>query len=70
MAAVDQVSGCGPIELHAFGLKERSFIPVDAQPAQAFENAIHHLGRRALKIGVLNAQDQRAAKVTRVQPVE
>ena len=58
------------IEFHALGLEERSFVPVNPQPAQAFEDAIHHLGRGAFEVGVLDPQNQRAAVVARVEPVE
>ena len=62
MTAVDQVPGRRAVELHAIGLEERAFVPIDPQPAQADKNAFDHLGRRALKVGVFNAQNQRAAE--------
>ena len=45
-------------------------VPVEAQPAEALEDAGHHVGRRALDVGVLDAQDERAAGAAGVQPVE
>jgi hypothetical protein len=38
-----------------------TLVPLEPQPAQALENSADHLGRRALEIGVFDAQHERAA---------
>ncbi len=48
----------------------RSFVPVEAQPTQTIEDAFHQFGAIALGIGILDSQDERAALVSRKQPVE
>ncbi len=48
----------------------RPFVPVEAEPPHAVEDAGHHLPRRPLHVGVFDPQDERAAGVPRVQPVE
>ena len=48
----------------------RTFIPVDAEPAQPIEDSGDHLGLGALHVGVFDAQDERAAVTTGVEPVE
>src|SRR5688500_6475875 len=45
-------------------------IPVETEPAQAVDDAGDHLPRRALRVGVLDAQHERAAMPPREQPVE
>ena len=46
------------------------FVPVEAEPAQILEDARLRLARRALGVGVLDAQDERAVLAVREQPVE
>ena len=46
------------------------FVPVEAQPAQAVDDAGHHVPRRALGVRVFDAQHERAAVPPGVQPVE
>ena len=70
VAAVDKAAGGGAIEFHAIGLEVRPFVPVDAEPAQADKNAFHHLRSGALQVSVFNAENQRAAVVSRIEPVE
>ena len=48
----------------------RPLIPVQAEPAQIFENRRVGVGRRALDVGVFDAQDERAVLPAREQPVE
>ena len=48
----------------------RPFVPVEAEPAQAVEDAVDHLLRRSLGVGVLDAQHEHAAVAAREQPVE
>ena len=49
------------VALHALHLVERTFVVIQSQPGHAVENGLHRLGRRALHVGVLDAQDERAA---------
>src|SRR5205823_2575364 len=49
---------------------DRSLIPVESQPAQAAENHFDCFLRVASDIGILDAQDERAAGVARVKPVK
>src|SRR5262249_582967 len=49
---------------------DRPFIPVEAEPSHPFENALDHFVRRALGVGVLDAQDEDAAVTPREEPVE
>ena len=48
----------------------RAFVPVETEPAQAVEDALDHLRRRALGVGVFDAQHEHAAEPPREQPVE
>ena len=66
VTAVDQSPGCGAIEFHALGLEVRALVPINAQPAQSFEDALHHRRRGALQVGVFDAQHQRAPVMPRV----
>ena len=49
---------------------ERPFVPVEAEPAQAVENAVDHFRRRSLDVGVFDAQHEDAAVPAREEPVE
>ena len=49
---------------------ERAFVPIKAEPAQAVEDDIHGFLRIARGVGILDAQDKRAAGVPGVKPVE
>ena len=51
-------------------LEEGALVPVEAEPAEAVEDGRDRLGRRALAVGVLDAQDERAAVVAREEVVE
>ena len=48
----------------------RAFVPVEAEPAQPFEDYVHGLLRIASLVCVLDAQDEGAAGVAGVEPVE
>jgi hypothetical protein len=52
------------------GLKEWSLIPFHAEPAHAIEDALHHIFRGALEIGILDAQNEGATGVPGKEPVE
>ena len=59
-----------PVPVHALRLVERPLVVVEAEPLHAVEDRLHRLGRGALAVGVLDAQDERAAVTARVQPAE
>ena len=48
----------------------RAFVPIQSEPVQPVEDAGHHLGRRSLGVGILDAQYEHAAVATGVEPVE
>ena len=54
----------------ALGLVERALVGIETQPLHAVEDHLHGFGRGALAIGVLDAQDERAAVAARVEPAE
>ena len=56
--------------LGALELAHRLAVPVEAEPAQPVENGVDRLRRRALAVGVLDAQQELAADVLGVEPVE
>ena len=47
-----------------------ALVPVEPEPSHAVEDAVDHLGGRALDVGVLDAEDERAAVVPGEEPVE
>ena len=54
----------------AVELADRLAVPVEPEPLEAVENGVHRGLRRALAVGVLDAQQERAAEPLRVEPVE
>src|SRR5690242_18312303 len=48
----------------------RTLVPIEPEPAQAVDDSLHHLPRRALRVGVLDAQHEDAAVAPREEPVE
>ena len=48
----------------------RALVPVEPEPPQAREDARHHVGRGTLRVGVLDAEDERSAVTSSVEPVE
>src|ERR1051325_3920643 len=73
-----QLEGRLAIELAALGLEVRSertadawaFVPVDAEPLEAIQNRLQGLGAIAFGGGVVDAQDEAAAVLFGVEPVE
>ena len=47
-----------------------AFVPLQSHPAQIVENRLFGRARRAFEVGVLDAQDERAALPARQQPVK
>ena len=78
MSARDQVGGGGAVALEPLRLEVRAvravdlrpLVPVEAEPAQAVENSLDHVVRRAFDVGVFDAQHEDAAQLAREQPVE
>ena len=78
LAFREQPIGVIDVRLHALGLAVRAvgaagldpFVPLQAHPAQIVENRLLGLARRALEIGVFDAEDERAVLAARQQPVE
>ena len=70
MAGIEQLLRGGLVEIEPLRLIERALVPVEAEPAHAFEDALDHGFGRALEIGVFDAQDESAAGVAGEEPVE
>ncbi len=70
-AAVRQkLSSCRLVQRGALRLIERAFIPIDAEPAKAVDDALDEFGLVALGVGILDAQDHGAALMASEEPVE
>jgi hypothetical protein len=54
----------------SLALEDGTLVPVELQPAQRVEDLLDVLGGGALAVGVLDAQQESAARVAREQPVE
>ena len=59
-----------PVPVGALELPHRLAVPFEAEPVQPVENRGDRLGRRALAVGVLDAQQELAAEALGVEPVE
>src|SRR5207247_11318333 len=66
----DQPLGGLLVAREAFHLEKRPFVPVQTQPAHRVEDRLHRGFGRALEVGVLDAQDELAAVLSRVRPGE
>jgi hypothetical protein len=51
-------------------LKKRPLVPVELEPLERFDDRRDRLGRRALAVGVLDAQDKAAPVVSREEEIE
>src|ERR1019366_5943425 len=58
-----------PMHRQALGLAIL-LVPSEIQPAQTIEDGIERSLRIALDVGIVDAQDHRAAVMARVEPVE
>ena len=58
------------VALAPLALPQGALVPVDAEPAQPVEQGLLELARRALAVGVLDAQDHPAAVTAGEGPVE
>ena len=78
VAGRDQLFGGGAVSIEALRLEVRSvraadvgpFVPVHAEPAHPLQDAVDHLVRRSLGVGVLDAQHEHAALAAGEEPVE
>ena len=53
----------------ALGLRVRALVPVELEPPEGVEHLRDVLGRGALAIGVLDAEDERTARLPGDEPV-
>src|SRR6267142_2112628 len=67
---LDQSVGDFLVASEPLHLKERTFVPVEPEPAHGVENRLHRSVGGALEVGVLDAQDEFAAVFLRVRPGE
>src|SRR5206468_11823231 len=58
------------VALHASALEHELLVPVEAQPGEPVEDHLRMLVGRARLVGVFDAQQELAALVAGVQPVE
>ncbi len=65
-----QLLGNGAVPVGAGELINRLAIPIEAQPFHSFQNRIHRLGCGALTVGILDAEQECAARVFGIKPVE
>ena len=69
-ATREDAFGGGAIHFAALGLEERAFVPVDAEPFEGDEDSVDELGFIAFDVGIFDAENERAAFVLCVEPVE
>src|SRR5687767_11442725 len=58
------------IQICAFRLVVRTFVPLKAHPEHGFQNAPRHVFAGARDVCVLDAKDERPVEFTRKEPVE
>src|SRR5262245_28923249 len=58
------------VEGGALALEERTFVPVDAEPAETVEDGLDRFRGRPRPVGVLDAEDERALVVARIEVAE
>ena len=64
-----EIQGHRAITIEALGLIDGTFIPIEAEPFQAFQNGRGEFGLRAVHIRIFDAEDQNPAHVAREKPV-
>ena len=57
------------VAVGALGLEDRALVVVEVEPLQGIEDLVDVLGRRALPVGIFDAQDEGASLPARQQPV-
>src|SRR6266851_5436151 len=70
LALGEETVGDFLVALHAGALEHELLVPVEAQPGEAVEDHLRMLVGRARLVGVFDAQQELAALVAGVQPVE
>jgi hypothetical protein len=55
---------------HPLRLKERTFVPIQAEPSQTLQNALHQLLTGPLGIGVFDSEDESSLVLSGKQPIE
>ena len=68
-AVLDEARDLLLVAADPLGLRDRALVPVELEPLERVEDLLDVLGRRALAVGVLDAQDERAARAAGQQPV-
>ena len=58
------------VQCRSLRLVKRPLVPIDAQPLQPIQNALHEFGLVALGVGIFDAKDHGAALSAREQPVK
>jgi len=58
------------VTVETLGLEERPFVVLEAEPGHALEDGVDRFRGRAFKVGVLDAQNERAAMATGMKPGE
>ena len=69
-AGSEQLIGDLAMALGALKLADRLAVPVEPEPFEPVENRVDRRLRRAFAVGVLDAQQERAAEMLGVEPVE
>ena len=69
-SARQQLHRDGAVPIGAGMLEDGRLVGLEPKPRHAFEDRLHRVCRRALAVGVLDADQELAAHAARVQPVE
>ena len=69
MAVGEQLGNDLGVALRALGLEDRALVIVELEPAQRVEDLLDVLGRRALAVGIFDAQHEGAPLAPSQQPV-
>ena len=68
--AREHVGDRGAVPVHPLHLVERALVVVEPEPGHPMEDRVDGLGRRALDVGILDAQDELAVMMSRERPGE
>jgi len=60
----------GPVDVEPVGLPERAFIPIKAEPLHPLDDRLDIFIRGSGPVRVFDPEDERAARVPRIEPVE
>jgi len=70
MPPLKQRDGVLSVEIDALRLSKWTFIPVQSNPPQSFENGLDGFLRRPALVRVLDPKDEYASLAPREQPIE